>query len=359
MVTLERWLNTRHWLVLSAALLLLALVRGGFALEIAAQEADPSFPLPQPGLAALSFGLPALVWIFGIEGQTPVIGLLGVVLTLIAYVLAMGLLQRSFSGPARPMALVAFALGPTVLVLLGNIGRHDVLVIAGAVILGLRGERLEWAIGGTAIMLLGNPEQALVGLAAASLLSLASRFRSYLQPILVCTGIALITLAALALWARSLGVMGRADWFAYHLPVSLLTFWGNFGHVLYAAYGILWVVAVAVIVRARGWDRLFSLAGLVVVPIGAMMVTADQTRVFVGVSTIAIMMALKSEAPSLANAVTRLTPTPVAWTLLFAVLLPAIEVAGGTRGSVRIPFIWVYDYVVAAGWISRLGQGPW
>lgn len=353
---LESRLNSGHWLVLSTLLFAVALLKGGFFVEVFAQEPDPAFPLPQPGITALSYGLPALVWAFGIQGNVALIGLMSLVLSVLAYFLSMFLVQRSFTGNVRTIAIISIALGPTICVLLGNIGRHDVFIILGAVVVGLRGERIAWALLGTLIMVLGNPEQSLVALLLALALAFTRDFKRYRTSLVLSSGVALVAFVTLSLWARSLGVTSRADWIGYHLGVGLLNFWANVGIAVYASYGLLWLLVIFQLSRLQGSERIVGLAALIILPLLVSMVTADTTRVFVGISTVMLMMAMRISLPALVSRIGRITTFPASIVLLSGLLLPSIEVFNGAS---RIPFRWIYEFITTNGIAPPLGIGIW
>jgi hypothetical protein len=356
-VRLEAWLTGRSWLALSALFLIITLAKGGFAFEVAAQDAQPTFPYPQPGLTALSFGLPALVWAFNIQGQTMLIGIMVLALIAVGYTLCAWLVQRSFTGQGRVLALICLGLGPTISVLLGNVGRHDFLVIFGGIILGLRGYRWWGAIVGAALMLLGNPEQAVVALAIASLVSFVSRFKNYRTKVLTVTGAAFLIYLALEMWASSLGIQGRSDWLGYHFKVSLLNFLGNGYLSLFAGYSLLWILVLWAVRKTGGRERVILIIAAIVVPFAVTLTTADQTRVFVGVSTAVLFMIISVDITPFTEALARITPNVVAWAFAVAVFLPVLDVT--YRGFQRIPYLWLYDFVVSTGVVQKLGMGPW
>jgi len=185
---LDARISQAPWWLLSSALFVVALLKSGIALEVAAQQASPSFPYPEVGTVdGLSYGLPTIVWLLGIQGQTTTIGLVAFVLIVIGFLIAAYLVSRTFAGPSRALGLIALGLGPTITVLLGNIGRHDLLVVYGAVIVGLRGHKWWGLAVGTILMFLGNPEQTIVALGALTILSFAPAFRESLRKVLTAT----------------------------------------------------------------------------------------------------------------------------------------------------------------------------
>ena len=355
---LDSWVGQAPWWLLSSALFVIALLKSGIALEVAAQQANPSFPYPEVGTVdGLSYGLPTIVWLLGIQGQTTTIGLVAFVLIVIGFLIAAYLVSRTFAGPSRALGLIALGLGPTITVLLGNIGRHDLLVVYGAVIVGLRGHKWWGLAVGTILMFLGNPEQTIVALGALTILSFAPAFRESLQRVATATLVALLALVLLQTWAASMGALGRSDWLGYHLRIGLLNFFGNGYLSLFAGYSILWVFVIWVIVKAPSRSRAIYSVALIAVPFTATVLTADQTRVFVGVSTAALFTVLRVHLADFTAALLRLTPNAVAWSAIAALFIPSIDIT--YRGFQRIPLQWVYDAFVNSGIIERIGVGPW
>lgn len=336
---------------------MITLLKGGFAFEVAAQESEPSFPYPQPGLTALSFGLPAIVWALGIQGSTGVIGLTVLSFVLVGYLLCAWLISTSFETPVRTYALIALGLGPTIGVLLGNIGRHDFLVIFGSIILGLRGYQWRFAVPATFLMILGNPEQTLVAIGVLMVLTMIRAYKNYRRPVVAMFTLSLIVFVTLQLWARSLGIQGRLDWFDYHLRVSLLNFFGNFYYSIFAGYSVLWIFVLWVAFRLSGQERAFFALAIIAVPLLVTMTTADQTRVFVGVSSAALWATVRVFIGDFSLTLNKVTRQPTAWAFLVAAALPVFEIT--YQGFQRIPFVWIYDLLVNAGLISKLDQGPW
>jgi len=354
---LQSWLMSAPLFFLVFILLAVATFKGGIAFEVAAQEIDPTFPLPQPGLTSISFGLPFLVWVFGIQGSVTKIALVSVIAALALILLVAYLAQKNLPRVEARVALIAIVLGSIGVVLLGNLGRHDVLTIGGGLILGIAGRSFVWGAVGALIMMLGNPEQGVWALSLMLILSLTPTFRAYRSNAFILAPIGIAIYIALAVWARSLGIDSRLDWFEYHFKVSLWNFFGNLPLSLYAALGVVWVLVIWVLVKTTGFERLVILAALVLIPLGLTAVTADQTRVFVGVSTVVIGMLLVTCLPDFMKSLGKLSSHSLAWVFLVALALPAIEIY--YAGAPRTPYMWIYQWAIDAGLLTPLGLGPW
>ncbi len=357
MLTLEKLLLRWSWLLITLVLISIAVFKGGIGMEIGAQDAEPTFPLPQPGMAALSFGLPAIVWILGIQGQVTLIGLTSIALSIALLALIAWRLNRMLPGETGRGVTILLLLSPVTLVLLNNIGRHDFLVICGALLIASSLKNPALIFVGVSAMVLGNPEQSVFATFSFLLLSFSLNFAHLRKIALFVFSFSAIAYVVLALWARSLGIDSRIDLFQYHFKVSLLNFFGNLPLSLYAVYGVLWLFVFWLLRRSSKRDRFIVSAALISVPLAITIVTLDQTRVFVGVSTLAVAAALVVMGEKLLVALRKLTATPLAWIFLVAVFLPAIEIT--YEGGARIPFLWIYNWAANAGLAAPLDMGPW
>ena len=109
--------------------------------------------------------------------------------------------------------------------------------------------------------------------------------------------------------------------------------------------------------KAPSRSRAIYSIALIAVPFTATVLTADQTRVFVGVSTAALFTVLRVHLADFTAVLLRLTPNAVAWSAIAALFIPSIDIT--YRGFQRIPLQWVYDAFVNSGIIERIGVGPW
>ena len=332
----------RIWTI-SILLLLIALLKSGVAFEVAAQNPQPAFPMPEPGIAPTSFGLPALVEIFQLTGNATAIGLMMFALTAIALsVFAFQMLRSSRDSGLVLAGLVL--LGPIGVVAFGNVGRHDWFLLVGSLLFALKGSAVRWALVSSVLMVLGNPEQALLAVLALLVLSGIPKFRRYRRPSLCATAFVSVAAAGLTLWVELLWIDGRASWLGYHLVMGLQNFFVNLPLSIYAAYGAGWILVIALMLRTSGRFRAYAFVALVAIPLGATAITFDQTRVFVGVSVLVSVVVYREMAGA---SVVWLTKTfPERWRVLLLgilIILPAIEIT--YAGIVRPPYEWLFDFI--------------
>ena len=341
---LERFLAQGRPELLAVILLALAVFKAGFAFEVAAQSPTPAFPMPEPGLSPTSYGMPILVTALNLTGNAAAIGLVMLALTAATLALFALLLLRHRDDTEFVVAVIVL-LGPIGVVALGNVGRHDWFVITGSLLLAWKGKSISWALLAVVLMVLGNPEQAFLASAALFLLTLVPSFRFMRKSAILAVTVSGIAVIALSLWVEVLGLDSRASWIDYHLGWGLKNFFLNLPLSIYAAYGAGWVLIAVLVWRCRGWTRVYAIAATIAIPFAATILTADQTRVFVGVSTVVAVLAFRYSALPFIDWMKSVFPGRWRLALLVALIaLPAIEIT--YAGGVRTPFQWVFDFVV-------------
>lgn len=336
------WDNGQAWVV-AVVLFGLALFKSGVAFEVAAQSPDLAFPLPEPGMAPTSFGMPLVVTVSGLEGNTIGIGLMMFLLTVIMLlVFALGLLRKDRSAGLIVTCLTL--LGPIGVVALGNVGRNDWFLLAGSLVFALKGDRLPWALAAATLMVLGNPEQAFIALTVFLLLTFTPQFRQFRRSVLWSLLFVAVTAVVLALWVEALGLNSRASWIEYHLGFGLKNFTLNLPLSIYAGYGVGWAVVAVFIWKSKGKARALAVAALILIPFAVTATTADQTRVFVGVTTLISVVLYRWAAPGITVWLERILAQRwrTVWVLVL-VLAPAIEIT--YAGAVRTPYEWIYEFM--------------
>lgn len=348
-----RFLQDRSLVTLACLVAIAAVFRSGFAFapisDVVLRENRAVFPEPVGSTEATSYGLRAVFWGLGVEsiGHARVVALMFTVGCLIS---ALVLLAVTLRGARFRILLLVVLLGPMGTVLLGNIGRSDVLLLTGSIFVALA-PYTRWAIGsavvGALLMVAGNPEQALVSAAILVALSRTSRMRHFQRPSLVLLGISLLGYIVLTAASVAGGEQTRTGALPDNIKASLALFFENLPLVLYSGYTVLWLLIGIAVIRARGWDRLILLAALVAVPLVLTATTLDQTRVWVGVSTLGILALVVVETENSRLEVEERKATIALGALALAFLLtPAIEVT--FEGSVRVPLEWIYNLGLGA-----------
>lgn len=338
-----RLTHTPLWL-LALGIYLFAFIKGGLrALPI---EADPlsTFPTPQPTLTALSYGSRTLAWAFRWDSPQSYIWISAIIALAVAAVLPWLSSKRLGNADGRIM-LIVIALGPIGLSLLSNIGRHDSWVLAGGLLIGLCGQRLTWALAGTFLMLLGNPEQALVATACVFILSFAQEFRPRLRPAAWSLALAVLTFGALAFWAQLAHSGTRLGYLRQLLGDSTYNFYANFSLSLYGALGISWIAVLFLLYKSRNRDRVLIALSVLIIPFLVTATTLDQTRVFVGISSAAVVTLSGVALPQMRQmAMASGHQNVLFWALALALLLPAVVV--NETGSVNVSQLWFFTEVV-------------
>jgi hypothetical protein len=334
--------------ILAPVLLVLALFRSGLRFDlIPSIDAElANFPEPSGTLISTSYGLRTFFWITGVRADAQV-QQASLLFTLV--VLAASLVFISFisDGIRRRILLAIWLLGPVATVFFGNVGRNDALLLAGSLLIAViadRGLRPTWVLCGVLLMSLANPEQALVATIILLLVSFSSKLRSLTPYAMWSLGGALTYFLTVSVWAGLNGTSTRTELLSDFWRSGISFFGNNLPLVIFSGYGVLWLVVGAWILGStRSRDiGLLSIA-LIVIPVITTAITADQTRVWVGVTTLAITALVLSSLSKefLAHWITgheaRLT-----YGLAFLLLIPAVEVTH--LGSPRVPWEWVFGY---------------
>ncbi len=351
--SLERFLAQGRPELLVLVLLGLAVFKAGIAFEVAAQSPTPAFPMPEPGLSPTSYGMPILVTTLNLTGNAAAIGSVMLALTAATLALFAFLLLRHRDDIGFVVATIVL-LGPIGVVALGNVGRHDWFVISGSLLLAWKGGSISWALVAIVLMVLGNPEQAFLASAALFLLTLVPSFRFMRKSAILAVTVSGAAMFALSVWVEILGLDSRASWIDYHLGWGLKNFFLNLPLSIYAAYGVGWILIVVLLWRCRGRARFYAIGATIAIPFAVTMVTLDQTRVFVGVSTVVAVLAYRYSALSFIDWMKNVFPGRWRLALLVALIaLPAIEIT--YAGGVRTPFQWIFDFVVGQTSLANAG----
>lgn len=343
LLVIENRLTTMPLAWLTLAALLATIVKTG--VTIRPLDADPleSFPIPRDTWAQLSYGMRISHWIVGSESLT-VPTLVSFGLILVAAIVVASEAKRFPSKLSGRMFLVVLLMGPVFTVLLSNVGRPDSFTLLGALVLGLKGRRIPWAIAGALLMVLGNPEQTVMASTILLGLTAIPSLRAWRPGAATALAVGLSSYLLLAAYARSVGVGSRLDYVLDLVGNSFYGFAANLSLSLYAGYAILWIVLLLFAFNLPRSQLSVLLLFAVVLPVTITAITLDQTRVFVGVSTAAIAALTVVVAGDFER-------SSKAWGLKFplllvagiALFLPAFEVSH--QHTVRPPLSWMYSTV--------------
>lgn len=317
-----------------------------------------SFPHPLPDWRAnspLGVALAAAVGADDVDGW---VRLHALAVVAAAVVVVLGVVAGFAPGAPRRVAAVWLAVGSVPVVLLQKVGSYDAFAVIGAVLVVLPRRRGLALVGG---LVLGwtSPEQGVVGLVSAALVLVAlgcegptpgaeAVRRARALPLAGClaAGLAGVVAARVSVivWFRTAGVAvpGRDDVLTDLAPESIRRAVGAGGAGVFTWLGLGWalVVLVALVGRWRARPLLGLLAGLVVLPAAATILTLDGTRVFAMVSLPAVLVLLGWLAPRAADdgAVGALVRRATLIALVLAPLVPALVV--DTQGGLSFPFPW-------------------
>ena len=317
-----------------------------------------AFPHPLPDWRANSPLGVALAAVVGADDVDGWVRLHALAVVAAAVVVVGGVVAGFAPGAPRRVAAVWLAVGSVPVVLLQKVGSYDAFAVIGAVLVVLPRRRGLALVGG---LVLGwtSPEQGVVGLVSAALVLVAlgceggtpgaeavRRVRALPLAGCLAAGLAGVVAARVSVivWFRASGVAvpGRDDVLTDLAPESIRRAVGAGGAGVFTWLGLGWalVVLVALVGRWRARPLLGLLAGLVVLPAAATILTLDGTRVFAMVSLPAVLVLLGWVARRAADdgAVGALVRRATLIALVLAPLVPALVV--DTQGGLSFPFPW-------------------
>lgn len=325
--------------VLVTLLPVLAFIHSGFDQQFPNNGIEAStltYPEPLAASEASSYGVRTIAWALGITTDASFLRL--TILLVFGSLWIIGIFSlRMFGRRVALVVLVIIAVGPIGTSLTNNLGRADVLVIAGGLVLGLFGRGVAIGVIGAVLMACGNPEQGLVASLCFLLVALALRSATLtktawvaLSTSLACAGIAIAIL-------HHLGRESRLDYLVRNLRQSLSYFLQALPLELYAGFGLS-VVFILITLTALTWARALTLVlGVILIPLAFTAITLDQTRVLVAVSAASVAAVLRWSVPRCLLALDDYGLHASSTVLVIcAVLLPPVAVA--YPGTVRLPY---------------------
>ena len=302
-----------------------------------------NFPEPLPTASAISYGNRTVAFVLGWEFPSAY-SIISLFLTgLSIAVLGLVLRPQKFGVDSRLLAIL-IVLGPMGQVLMTNIGGHDAWMFVGALVIGVLGKSVKWAIVGVILMLLGNPEQAVVATFTLLLMTLIPDFKVRRKPTFTAFTVAMVCFITLSVYASFTGASSRLGYLSTYITQGLENFSINLPLSLFAALGINWIVVVWFITRMQHRQRLILITSTLVIPMALTAITVDQTRVFVGLSSAVVVVILVEAVPRIrAEAESIGYQNYLFWTAALAIFLPAILVT--FDGSIHTPYSWLFSKV--------------
>jgi len=307
-----RWLVRLPMWVFALLLIAFAVLRNGVNILGTWYSTYPflveSFPTPvHPFSASWASVVPA--WVFGVSSDAGWIlfHALAVGVVLVGLVVVPMRVLPDVRGRLVSLVLVA---SPIATVLLQEIGRYDVWMIAGGVVVALA--RHLWVVGAGALLAVtGNPDQALALAVCLLVVSFAPSLR-WLRPRAGVVFAVVVTVwVVMQVWFAAygklevtrVGLMGRIfGWGGEVSPADeiltgrfadqgswalgqLESFFAAFPLLVFSWFGVFWVLAIYVVWAMRANSRWFVLIGVILLPaLIATIFGIDGTREFVPVA---------------------------------------------------------------------------
>ena len=161
-----------------------------------------------------------------------------------------------------------------------SIGKYDIFAFAGGVIVVLA--RLNWVAGvGALVLASGNPEQAILASLSLLVLSQASSFRQFRARSIIALSVSILSWIVVQIWFMSAGLdLGRVSLIPDFLGESLSNILTAPLQEIWAWLGVGWFNVIPAIILIKGRERLILIAGVIVIPALATIITADGARVF-------------------------------------------------------------------------------
>ena len=326
----------------------LALLKTGLVVPGLVTIWDPAtWPQPVDTYPHMSYGLRSAGWLLGATSFADYFAI-SAAAVLMALALIIVVLTRSSPPHVNRLVILLVLGGPLAWALFGTFGRPDPLTITGGILLGALGRKWYWAIAGVSLAVLGNADQAVVFSLGLFLASWAQPLSQWRWPSLLAFGVSSVASASLTLWGELSGVPTRGGLLDAFWKQSIQQFMAAAPVQIYAAYGITIFVLIWALLDGRLRTAIPILLGVLILPAVFTAITLDQTRVFIGCSSAAIVACVVRWGPSIEEFLDAKLQHPWAVTSLAVVFLPAIEITGDI---VRVPWLsyvpLVQSYLVA------------
>jgi len=190
------------------------------------QENLRSFPNPLPWSESTSYGLRSLLLFFRVDTTQE-----SMIFNAAASVCCIGLcitfLALRFRGPSFRLMVMTVILGPITTVILGNIGRNDMLLLTGSVLVACSVPSRHWhwlTVVGACLMLSANPEQAVIAAGLLLVASMTVRLAAYRKSAVLALAICSVGLLFLHERSVSAGTTSRIGSFLGNLKPSMEIF---------------------------------------------------------------------------------------------------------------------------------------
>jgi len=247
--------------------------------------------------------------------------------------LTIGVVRRLQPRYAKFLFVLVF-LGPMGTVMMG-FGRHDVFLIFGAILFVAGGPRRPASLLlGAALIVAGNRMQSLVMAVAVLALAALPEFRRWAKPGALLGSFSVLAVLGEEFLADQSGRATQSSQFTGLIGQSLESFVLTAPLLIYAMFGVAWLIVAATVLSLPLLRSLVVLLALVVLPLVAMATTLDGTRVAVGVSAVPLLICTLWVFQRMSQGLREdQTPRVLALWVGVALLTPALSVGAGNVGT--------------------------
>jgi hypothetical protein len=308
-----------------------------------------NFPLPTQTFSSNSHGLLALTKAMGIYSKNSYFAL-SVLLLMIFLIVFFSLLKHKFDGNKSKILVLVYLGSPVHTVLMGNIGRHDILSILG--ILGfLLSKKLHNQILFLALACLGSPEHVLAAFIIYALGALILGKKHEFKCGIVAVSFSLGYTILSTLWVNSqVSAQSRFQnilTMHEYIVMGLRNFANNFLLEWYSYFGMYWFFVVLGLFLLDKQKKLM-MTSLLLFTMLFNIVMVDKTRDFVVAILPFSILLLQSVFNTLYCSYQSLSSSDRRIFLgifaFFSFLFPAIEIT--FEGQPRAPYFWLITKIV-------------
>jgi hypothetical protein len=336
----QGWLERLPLAAFAGIALALGIIKTGIRLDPLPGSDAQFFPQPPNSFSATAFGLRGLVWLLTPNSSLGFV-IMGLVVVAVVIAVSTATFHRLLTNEASRILLLVLLVGPIGGTLYTTIGQNDSLLILGSLIVAVSGKKITVSALGLAIMILANPEQTVVAWSVLLIMSFTPILREWRRYASYGLIVAFAGFLAISVGVRAAGAGDKTQFLDDFLLQSVHNFASNLPLSLYALFGFSWPL-VLVLVYTQG-ARTALVGALALVPaIVVTAVTVDQTRVLVGVTTMATLTWMISSLKKVDSGSFRFSiSNRLAWMFLLALVLPSVMVFGPS-GLPWGPYSWVF-----------------
>ena len=309
-------------------------------------EVIEKFPSLTPGYSQTSLGLLALSKVLAIDTKFEFFIFNIILLSIFTFVLSKGLRNYLSDFESRLYLMILF-FSPLYVVLLGNIGRHDILTISGLILVVVANTKAKTSLG-LLVALFGSPEHTIATLflllCTAWIFKINMQIRKYVLSIAMSCIYLLFILMYLRRDADEISNRFTSVLFDKQIQKEALSnFLRNAPLELFSYFGVLLFLLIPFLLGLERLQR-FGVFAILVVPALANILILDKTRDYV-VAVIPILFLIfricdvKSKLEVIFDKYHVGKSLVLGVALLTCIIVPSIELT--FEGSVRAPYEWI------------------